>query len=249
MKKLTDYIDQEGFIVHLDPDESSGGDSCQRTFMYFISLIARGSIPIDVPALESYWLALQKDGEPRRHWDERYWPGRAGYMSRDNLIPAVCFLTLIGSNLVYKLLIDILVRFGFLWNKFRIGQHDGKAKIPDFCGPMIWLISLRWTRAAAKYMRIVLWFHLRKVKKDPEDTSDDLNIQVLLMTLHLLAPNQIKPVLEYYAKNRPKVPSLGKFDPNLGFAQSFIQYFKPDISPPLDKEWISAIQSQWKFLL
>jgi len=249
MKKLSSYVDQQGFIIHHDEDDSFAGDSCQRTFMYLISLIARNEIEINVPALESYWIALQKDGEPRRYWDDKYWPGKHGYMSRDNLIPAICFLTLIGSNFVYKLLIDILVRFGFLWNTKKIGQHDDKWKIPDFSGSLIWFIALKWTRAASIYMKFVLWLHIRKTRRDPEDTSDDVNIHVILMTLWLIDPDQIKPQIEYYAEHRPQIPSLGKFDPNKGFIQALIQYVKPEISPPLDVEWIKAIQIQWRWLL
>lgn len=248
MKDLKNYTDSNGFIYHHDdPKSGSGfGDSAQRTFMQQLSLAARKEPCLDIEIL---WKLIDFDLEPRRHWDDNYWPGKPGFMSRDNLIPAICMLTLINSNFVYKILIQILIRFGFLWNTKKIGQKDEKKKLPDWCGPMVWFIALKWTSAASSYMKLILWFHLRKVKKDPEDTSDDLNIQVILMTLWLLDKNKIKAQLEYYINNRPKILSLGQFDPNKGFVQAFIQYFKSDIAPPLDVEWTKSIQTQWKEFL
>lgn len=235
-KNLSDFIDNNHFIYHHDTDIASGyGDSCGRTFMWFISGIAKGVDPANTkPIIEQTWALLDKS-EPRRYWDDNFWPGKPGFMSRDNLFPAICALTLVSSRSRFSLLWRIFKRAGFLWNTKKIGQKDNSWKVPDFCGPLLWLIALKLKKLAVWYLMFPIYAHVSK--KDVDDTSDDLNIQVALMTLDLLGAN-IKSTLEIYTSS--KVASIYADPLKPTYIQAFQNYFSPAISPPLDVEWERA---------
>lgn len=242
-KDLKDYTDGRGFIYHHDDPQSGSqyGDSCQRTFMYFISGMAKGVEPKNFqPLVEQAWALINKD-EPRRHWDETFWPGRPGFMSRDNLFPAVCALTIVDSKERFKLLWKIIKRGGFLWNTRKIGQQDDSRKVPDWCGPLMFLIALKWVYIASIYLHLPIFFHLLKTKKNPEDTSDDLNLQIALVTLVLLGL-KAKHIgaLKYYFNNRPTIPG---YFAKPGYCAALMQYFENPIAPPLDKVWLYALDS------
>ncbi len=247
MKHLPDYVDPKGFIFHHDdPVSGSGyGDSCQRTFMFWIARYADKTWQDGLNPLvqvDSSWFYLNREDEPRRHWHEKYWPGQKGFMSRDNLLPAVCALAIVKSERLKPLMWKIIFRGGFLWNTKKIGQQDNSWKIPDFCGPLMLLIGMNLTWLASNYIKLPIWFHLIKSRKDPDDTSDDLNIQVALMTLDLLDPVHAQPVIGWYCKSRARLPDWGNSAP--GYRQAIEQYFLGPIAPPLDLEWFKALDHQ-----
>lgn len=253
MKDISDYTDSMGFIYHREPNIDSGfGDSCQRTFMHWISLAALNNLKnIDENGrtVNAKWSKLNAFSEPVRHWDGRYWPGKPGIMSRDNFFPAFCALLLSRSNKINSILVKILKRGGFLWNTKKIGQQNEDWKIPDFSGLLVWLLFFRLDLFSSLYLRFTIFFHLSKDTFD--DTSDDLNIQVALMTLDLLTDRPLWPTegktftrrafektLNYYCKNRGE--AINGHPDSPGYIQAFQNYFHNEYAPPLDVAWEHA---------
>lgn len=241
MKNLSDFIDQYGFIVHHDQDGSGGGDSAQRTF---------GKVILDLAQYKAIGCSQFSDqvnlvtchGDVRRHWDPNFWPGQPGYGSRDNFAPLMLALRLAQHSRRFEIMNWVWKRCGFLWNTKKIGQHDSSWKVPDFIGGLLPLIIYGKLDLACKYMSVQCKIHLANARRNPGETSDDLNFQLALHTLQILgAP--IQEVIDSYCFNRAK---LDEKNPMLGYQQAIVDYFASPIAPPLDVEYINAsIAANW----
>ena len=192
-------MDGFGFIGHKRPDGGlEFGDGSQRTFTFWIAQIALGIRPDDhvIGTFDKQLSALRSArSEWVRHPDATEWYGQPGTMSRDNSIP---LLVAMGFFAAYsdltkmflgKFIDDILCRGGFFWNTKKIGQTDGW-KIPDFAGPVFWGAMIRaektwylWPLLWVTDLFMVVSSCIRVVKSfvDPDDVSDDLNHQVMLV--------------------------------------------------------------------
>jgi len=140
---------------------------------------------------------------------------------------------------------SIVFRAGFLWNAKKIGQKDNSWKLPDFSGPLMWMIAFGWFWLASVYLRSTIFVHLLTTSNNLDETSDDLNIQVAIMTLDLLTKNHTESfhkTRSYYCLNRGD--SLNGDPEKPGYIQAFQNYFHGEQNPPLDVEWEKACESR-----
>jgi hypothetical protein len=87
-------------------------------------------------------------GTPRRHPDQTRWYGQPDRFSRDQLVPVIC------AGINYKVLysVDLVYtenkkrHFLTAWNTKKNGAMDVPSKTPDFCGPTIWALWIRYKR-------------------------------------------------------------------------------------------------------
>lgn len=139
MKNLADFLDQMGFIGHLDDKGAlEFGDGTQRKFMQLLFKYYVGELDLNEfkKRVKFYWKEiLLPSGEPARHWNHSKWPGQSGIMSRDNLWPYVCCLQAGGlKDEAWELFTNLLKRGFFLWNTKHIGGEKKKFPIPDWAG-------------------------------------------------------------------------------------------------------------------
>ena len=113
--------------------------------------------------VSTYWLARIAElvsplGIPRRHPDESKWWGQSDRFSRDQLIPLICSAVRFPGPLVFEVLYRSHKRRYFLtaWNSRKNGAMDAPEKAPDFTGPEIWALWVRYRRPW--WMGLVLWF-------------------------------------------------------------------------------------------
>lgn len=251
IKKPTHFIDQKGMVIHHDFDESKGGDSLQRTGMMI--LFADMDIEKKRDWTVGVWGLVNTGPEPVRHWDSRYWPGKPGTMSRDNLTPIFCCFLVLGlKNSVSNLMWRIAARGGFLWNTKHIGQHTDDWKVPDWIGLMLPLLVLRASRfgwglsyLSDIYLAILVAIRMFKAKQDWDDVGDDLNLTVVAETCRVIKPSFFTTkILSWYHHKRPEAgPATRR--PGPGLYQAFQWYFAPDIAPPLDELVIDHLKRNW----
>lgn len=251
MKTPAHFIDQKGMVIHHDTDGSKGGDSLQRTGM----MILFSDMDDNKKRMwtSGVWGLVNQGPEPVRHWDSRYWPGRPGTMSRDNLTPIYCCFLALGMKTHYEnLLWRLLARGGFLWNTKHIGQEDNAWKIPDWIGVMLPLLWLRKTWAgwvlsyfSDFYLFILVMIRFYKAKKDWDDVGDDLNLTVVAEACRLIKPSWFTlKILKLYHNSRPVAgPPTNRDDK--GLYQAFRWYFAPEIAPPLDVLVIEHLKKRW----
>lgn len=215
MKDISNHIDEYGFIVSTEPDiESRGGNSAQHSAIYYIA---------ENKNFASQWSILDKECEPRLHW--KGWPSDRGHMSRDNLTCCVCKMKLDKMypelrSLFYR----IFMRAGFMWNTKRIG--DNHWNVPDFCGPLMVLIFLRFKYSplnllADAYLLIAAHIHAYNTRKTPSHSDGHLNIIILIETSRRISDNFILRKLRAWYKST-KIPQAAVID-----------YFENAYSPPL----------------
>lgn len=254
MKDLKDYLDEKGFIVHNEPDMASGrGDSSQRMGMFYLfTHYTKEEIVYIRARLRHVWFLLNKYyNEPVRHWNPYIWPGQKGIMSRDNLIPLICCFAVFGLyKELFTLLFRILTRGGFLWNTKKIGQQNDAWKVPDWCGPSMWLLAFRslpivgwiFSPIADGYFYLQLKNRFNHAMKNGDDVGDDLNLVCLLESYRRLRPTKLTTkLLLMYRYERP--PAMGDVD--LGLFQALKWYFRDVSAPPIDESVIQAIKLRW----
>lgn len=213
MKDLRDYVDEYGYIGHLEKrggvvtDVLEFGDGTQRLGTYWIVnyFSNPGQVYADAEKMGEQYLRVYKyeTGEFVRHWDSSKWPGQPGIMSRDNAIPLMVSMGFYrdASSTVKDLLgvfsDSLLSRFGFFWNTKHIGGEEKAIKIPDVAGPSTWAALIRATSAWYLYpllwildLKLILGALTRIVKSwyDPDDVGDDLNYQILHTQAYLKWP-------------------------------------------------------------
>lgn len=252
LKNPQDFIDSKGFVIH--QGESGAGDSLQRTGMMLIFS--------DLPHEKRFvwacgvWELANIQGEPCRHWDVSSWPGKTGYMSRDNLLPMFCLFLIMDLKVTSRQLFNkILARAGFLWNIKHIGQPDSdtSTKIPDFIGLMLPLMYLRasfigWVVQPISdlYLLILVINRIHLARYDWDDVGDDLNLTVLCETARTIKPTVFtRIILKLYKSKRP----IGgpSFEPrkDSGLYQALRWYFHQPEAPPLDVIMIDHIERNW----
>lgn len=98
-------------------------------------------------------------GFPIRHPDFNKWYGRHDRFSRDQLIPIICAGIATGDPRGF---IDLFFRahrrrkFLTAWNTRKNGTIDAPKKWPDFTGPEVWALWIRFKNPWWKHL--VLWF-------------------------------------------------------------------------------------------
>lgn len=266
MKILKDYQDAHGFIGHKDDQgRLEFGDGAQRMGMYYLFKYIRCPGPetkalLSIEFLNRYESLFLNTGEPVRHWQHYAdWYSRPGTMSRDNLFPLICCLAVMGHKKeLWALTWKLLKRGMFTWNTKHIGQHDDGWKLPDFCGPVVWLTIIRgllkptnwWSTLLGlifiapmtladivliptTLVRIIvpLW--------DWDDVGDDLNHFNLHLVNYSVWPTLTSYVCFVLYLFRPQAGPPGspmRSEGTLGIVQAFRWYFNGDKNPPLDDE-------------
>lgn len=95
-------------------------------------------------------------GRPLRHPDTTKWYGQSDRFSRDQLIPIIC-----AAVRDWSFRYDDLFsahrkrRFFTAWNTRSNGSMDASIQKPDFTGPRVWALWIRYKRP--KWARLVLW--------------------------------------------------------------------------------------------
>lgn len=100
-------------------------------------------------------------GYPIRHPDHTKWYGQPDRFSRDQLIPLICAAITPARRLVPFIWMERLYNkhkqqlFLLAWNRRGNGAMDKPLKSPDFCGPEVWALWIRYKRPW--WGRLVLW--------------------------------------------------------------------------------------------
>jgi hypothetical protein len=92
---------------------------------------------------------------PIRHPDTTRWYGQPDRFSRDQLIPAICMGT-VRYSAIFPIFQAHKKRF-FLtaWNTKKNGEMNAPKKWPDFTGPEVWALWIRYKKP--RWARFVLW--------------------------------------------------------------------------------------------
>lgn len=236
------FIDKNNFVITQEQDISSrAGNSAQHTMMWIIGMysLSQNKVEAFIQAKKRVfmcWLLVNKQLEPTLHWDNRYWPGQIGHMSRDNLQGFICAMKLFDLKKGLRLLmLRILLRFGFLWNTKHIGQTEDKKKIPDFCGPLMWLLYTRFkfnplNLVSDIYLALAIKIASYRVSLSDKHCGEHLNLIMIAETCRLISSNFIlSRVLKNY-----KLSGIPQ--------RSLKVYFAPEYAAPLDSLWIKIIQ-------
>lgn len=177
MKDLQDYIDENGYVGHVDALNGIGtkklefGDSANRTAWLYIVRFLQG-LKQKLP--EQYFTMLTNNffplfsklllytKEPVRH-PSPYWWGRSGTMSCDNFLQLIISFGFMGSRaILLELFYAVLKRFGFMWNVYPIWPTEEELKhkkIPDFGGPSLLIAFIRSLKTGLTFLYLLdFWF-------------------------------------------------------------------------------------------
>lgn len=168
------------------------GDAPQRIGMLQVASYLSGQdylmMPIKNYAKQIY---LPHKKQFTRHPDITRWYGQVDVMSRDNWLSFVIGLGEDQSDeskyWVTKSRNLLRARGYFLWNNKKIGgEYKPWYEPPDFGGPLLWLAYERAQRTKDQclldYLDRALLYEARRIVKNPvDDTSDDLNMILLLL--------------------------------------------------------------------
>jgi len=191
-----------------------------------------------------------------RHWDELNWPGDLWVGSRDNFVPvlmAMCLYRLYNVQLdafCIEIMAEIKKRKGFLWNYKHIWpKFTDEPKIPDGIWP--WNLASYRTRGFRLGWWRRMWLYLwdwdtvfnsirlvRKSKKLPHKTSDDLNHQNRLVFKQLLYPTWVVKLAKWiYSKRYCSGPSVNERFGGYGPRTAFQYYYRNPNDPPMLEVW------------
>lgn len=254
MKNPQHFIDSKGFVIHQEAGDSRAGDSLQRTGMMLIFA--------DMPPEKRFlwacgvWQLANLQGEPCRHWDNTKWPGKPGYMSRDNLIPMFCLFLIMDLKVsIEELVLRIIARGGFLWNTRNIGQplNDPSTKLPDFIGLMLPMLYIRSTflgwliqPISDLYLLGLVLNRMHLASYDWNDVGDDLNLVVICETARIIKPTAFtRFILKLYKDKRPMAGPSVEPRKESGLYQALRWYFHQVQAPPLDVIMIDHIERTW----
>lgn len=242
MKDIQQYLDQNGFVITKEQNDSRAGNSAQHTAMFILLRFSLGIIDFEKAKDETIVMfhMIMKD-EPRLYWLEYIWPGQKGHMSRDNLVAFVCILKIFKCDDELKELMQkVFKRFGFLWNTRTIGSEgENKHKlVPDWCGPMILFVYFlgRWKwldSKAEKYLLLTGVIQTANTKRDKTETDGHLNIFNLMETFRIIRNSEfVNGILMWYKGE--------------GIVQYALKdYFNGDLYAPLDDLAIEVIEKNW----
>lgn len=259
IKRLQHYMDQDGYIGHFDDTgKLEFGDGAQRLGFYWQGIYRTEDLSNFKKLVYKYqWLKLMlNNGEPVRHIDGTQWFGRAGTMSRDQIVPNISALSLLDHKEELKDLFYKLFKRGmFCWNTKKIGQWDDSWKIPDWCGPVVWGQFIRGL-CESNLSKVVFYIPLlfcdfvlfiNSLVRifwpiiDSGHTTDDLNHSSVLDLAFDKMPTPLSWLSrELYILFRP-APSPILLAPDekwhLGPVLALRQYFYGEKNPPLDEIW------------
>lgn len=232
IKTVQHFLDKNGFVISQEPDLASrGGNSAQHTMIFNITMgILWNQIALHaIDRILYAWGIIRLDGQPKLHWDARYWPGQPGHMSRDNLFCSVLALKLIGASKQLRILMfQITLRLGFMWNTKKIGSDE--KNFPDWCGLQMWFIALRFKWSPFNYLFDLYYMISVYIARRKDDSGNHLNLIMLGEVAKQIAPN---PLLGWI---------LWEYQDDAIAAVK--DYFDNEYSPPLHEPMIVMI-NKW----
>lgn len=91
-------------------------------------------------------MLISAAGYPRRHPDLSKWYGMNDRFSRDQLLPLICAAIRFKDHPDLNLFFQAHAQrwFLFAWNSRKNGAVDAPKKMPDFTGPEIWALWIRY---------------------------------------------------------------------------------------------------------
>lgn len=230
MASLIHHLDKKQFIISTEPDlNSRAGNSAQHTMMFnmlgfFLNKSDEVYLQGAKRTLQTWLLMIARDGEPRLYWDDRYWPGQKGHMSRDNLFCSILALKLykLRSSL-FSLMLLIFLRLGRLWNNTTIGatKPDKPWYAVDWCGPLMWFIVFRSKWNPLNYLSDIYFIVCIYFADKSKDSGNHLNLIMYAQVADFIAPNFI---LDHILNNYKELALMAAQD-----------YFDTEFSPPLHK--------------
>lgn len=264
MKQISSYFGPLGFIYHLDDKGlPEYGDGTSRLGLYwFIVLLGKSKSDIlCIPFLTRYKMCfswpkepLRYPGHPVRVPGEREWYSKPGVMSRDNMIPCLSTLAMLG-RFDGDLLLKILKRGGFLWNTKHIGQQVEGWKIPDWVGLSVLALLIRaWVNGKFTRYLLVLPFLLvadfflilstilRLVQLSIDADNCDGCINKIALLAGIKESKTQTPLswfahLLYCSLHPGAGPSNQSRKSGYGPLTSFQHYFDGIKNPPIDELW------------
>lgn len=237
-KELKDYMDEQGFVGHLNYDGTlEFGDGAQRLgllhlanwFCWYqtsqydsVRAVFKETIQSEL-AIQINLIERADDGYVR-HWDKSKWPGQPGTLSRDNFTSLFCAVIMLRMRDQFWDLTDALLsRFGFFWNTKHIGQKTGW-KIPDFAGPETYGLIIRGLIRFSKLgflLYPLLWLtdlalvfssfsRIWMSYRDPDDTSNDTNHIPRLLVAYQISPTPVSLFAHWIYEKFRKNAGLSK---------------------------------------
>lgn len=203
MKNWAEFVDEKGFIGHKQDDGSlEFGDGTARLGAFYIYRYPIGKdlkAKLDLCRIPSSSIGIW---EYTRHWDRSEWWGQGQIMSRDNLIPIWIAATLYRTEHAEEISFLLKIRSGFCWNEKHIWpKPTDRKKIPDYINVFFRkMMETRRAVAETEYARTTwLWLYdletlistvitVLKSRKNPENTSDDINLQLILIFAQIVHP-------------------------------------------------------------
>lgn len=149
-------VDQNGYPGTIDYNGKFDGGDTAAVIGTLIALEPN-------PKTAAKWIMfaemlLSTNGLPRRHPDVSKWWGQGDRFSRDQLIPIICAAIRFPQDAVFEGFFKAhrARRFLTAWNTRKNGEMNAPTKAPDFTGPEIWALWIRYRRP--KWDWLVLWF-------------------------------------------------------------------------------------------
>lgn len=176
-RTFADHVDEHGLLTTRNWNTNAGilkfegGDTAHREGMYILGLHLTGqsqdmqgrSLFQRMKMVIEKLRHPQKKGIWRRHPDESRWYGFWDRMSRDQLIPTVCALSVTGfDNYIDELFLSLFKRFSTTnywrhngtyppdhprydaeWEKSSGHKWTDKKPFGDICGPSFWALFWR----------------------------------------------------------------------------------------------------------
>lgn len=147
------YLDAQAYPGCVNPvnGEWDGGDSAA-----ILGTVIALQRPILLPSGLLPGL-VDENGLPRRHPDTTKWYGQSDRFSRDQLIPLICAGIELKQNVTIDVIFDSHKKLSFLtaWNIRKNGVMETVEKFPDFTGPEVWALWIRYKKPWWAWM--VLW--------------------------------------------------------------------------------------------
>jgi hypothetical protein len=252
---LSAYFDKMGFIGHFENGILQDfGDSAQRSFTYWLEKYSsdpdhRYQNAVHVNYLMS--LIELDSGEYVRHWDSTRWSGQKGSMSRDQLVPMICCMTLYSpycdqlrkrkNRLAWKL----LKRCGFCWNVKKIGSTEKSKLVGDWIGLSLIGLFLRSNSLATLFLPINwiidLFFILNSMALvltafyDKEETGIDLNfLNIAYTQSQFFAPfNWVAKLIYIALRPQPALPGQPRVRVGHVAFNVYNCYYYRDQDPPM----------------
>lgn len=262
MKNIANYM-KDGWIFHYDDNgQPEFGDGTSRFGLKWFPIFTQiDAVFFKRAFIEGYVAAFERDEPVRYPFDDTKWYGKTGFMSRDNTIPCLSCLAVLGETILLRSFLKrIAGRGGFLWNTKHIGQQDNKWKIPDWCGislialiargevasenGLMFLISylfyLPFLVLADVFLLLSAIFRIIKLYLDADDCGDCINLICLMSAIRETkteTPLSFLARMIYSGLHPGAGPSNQARMRGYGPLTSFKHYFAGDKNPPIDDLW------------